>query len=382
MTGKKILVYGAGPLGSLFAARLQEGGNDVSLLARGQKLANLREHGIVLRDFYTRQETVTRVNVVEELAPDDAYDLVLVIMRKNHALKILPILAANRHTPNVLFLMNNAAGPGELIEALGRERVLIGFPGSAGYFEGHVIHCLAGTEDDPATVPFGEVDGRVTDRARQVARILDSAPGFKAEIRPDMDTWHKYHVALLMPSLGPAMCACGTDNYRLARTRDALVLTVRAIREGFQVLRSLGLPVTPAYLKLFELVPEPVLVALLPRLLTREEMRVAMVGHANAAHDEVQHLADEFLALARTTSVPTPVIGRLYPYLDPDTPRMPDGSAEMPLKWGGVLVGLGALTAVLAGGAILVKWLVGPRRRSSSQGGSREEPSLTETGAH
>ena len=366
MSGKKILVYGAGPLGSLFAARLQEGGNDVSLLARGQKLANMREHGIVLRDFYTRQETVKRVNLVEELAPEDAYDLVLVIMRKNHALKILPILAANQHTPNVLFLMNNAAGPGELMEALGKERVLVGFPGSAGYFEGHVVHCLTGTEDDPAPVPFGEVDGRITERTRLVARILDSAPGFKAEIRTDMDTWQKYHVALLMPSLGPALYACGTDNHRLARTRDAIVLTIRAIREGFRVLRSLDLPVTPGYFGLFERVPEPVLVALLPRLLTRGEIQVALVGHANAARDEVQHLADEFVALARTTSVPTPAIDRLYPYLDPDTPLMPDGSADIPLKWGGVLVGLGVLMAAVTGGAILVRWLVGTKRRSSS----------------
>jgi ketopantoate reductase len=366
MSGKKILVYGAGPLGSLFAARLQEGGNDVSLLARGQKLANLREHGIVLRDFYTRQETVTRVNLVEELAPEDAYDLVLVIMRKNHALQILPILAANQHTPNVLFLMNNAAWPGELVEALGKERVLIGFPGSAGYFEGHVVHCLTGTEDDPASVPFGEVDGRIIERTQQVARILDSGIGLKSEIRTDMDTWLKYHVALLMPSLGPALYACGTDNYRLARTRDAIVLTIRAIREGFRVLRSLGLPVTPGYFRLFELVPEPALVALLPRLLPREEMRVALVGHASAARDEVQHLANEFMVLVRQTAVSTPAIDCLYPYLDPDTPLMPDGSADIPLKWGGVLVGLGVLTAALAGGAILAKWLVGTKRRSSS----------------
>ncbi len=45
------------------------------------------------------------------------------IMRKNHALQILPVLAANRHTLNVLFLMNNAAGPEALVEALGREHV-------------------------------------------------------------------------------------------------------------------------------------------------------------------------------------------------------------------------------------------------------------------
>jgi choline dehydrogenase-like flavoprotein len=83
MEKTKILVYGAGPLGSLFAARLQEGGNDVSLLSRGKRLDDLRQHGIVLKDFYTKKETVTRVNIIEALAPEDAYDLVLVIMRKN-----------------------------------------------------------------------------------------------------------------------------------------------------------------------------------------------------------------------------------------------------------------------------------------------------------
>jgi len=355
----RILVYGAGPLGSLFAARLKEGGNDVSILARGQRLADLRENGIALHDVTTGRRTVTRVDVVEELAPDDAYDLVLVIMRKNHALEILPVLAANRHTPNVLFLMNNAAGPGELVEALGKERVLIGFPNSAGYRERPVVHCLAGTEDDPAFIPFGEVDGRVTDRRRQVARMLESAPGYGAEIRTDMDTWLKYHVALLMPSLAPALYAAGTDNYRMARTRDAVVLTVRAIREGFRVLRALGLPVTPSKFKVFEWIPEPLMVWFLQRRLVDPLMEVAMVRHANAARDEVTHLADEFRALARATSVPTPGIDLLYAHLDPDAPQIPEGSAEIPLRWGGVLLGLGAVALALAGGVTLARRLAG-----------------------
>ena len=66
----KILVYGAGPLGSLFAARLQQGGNDVSILARGQRLAELCEHGIVLMDVQTGKQTITGVHVVERLAPN------------------------------------------------------------------------------------------------------------------------------------------------------------------------------------------------------------------------------------------------------------------------------------------------------------------------
>ncbi len=358
----RILVYGAGPLGSLFAARLQQGGNGVSILARGRRLAELREHGIVLVNVVTGEETTTAVNVVDALAPDDAYDLVLVIMRKNHALQILPVLAANRHTPNVLFLMNNAAGPGELVDALGAERVLVGFPGSAGYREGHVVHCLTGTEDDKAGVPFGEVDGRVTERTRWVGSVLDSAPGFMAEIRIDMDSWLKYHVALLFPSLAPAMRAAGVDNYRLARTRDLVVLALRAMREGFRVLGSMGLPVTPAKFRVIQWLPEPILVLVLSRILANPLMETALVKHAEAARDEVQHLIGEFLVLARGTSVPTPTIDSLLRYYEPDPPQVPDGSAEIPLHWGGMIALFAAFALLMTGGAWAVQRLASPRR--------------------
>jgi hypothetical protein len=103
------------------------------------------------------------------------------------------------------------------------------------------------------------------------------------------------------------------------------------------------------------------MVFLLQRLLNNELMETAMVKHANSARDEVRHLADEFLALARTTSVPTPTIDRLYPHLDPNAPLMPEGSAEIPLDWRGVWIGMGALAGVLAG-LILVSRLMKDRQ--------------------
>ncbi|MGD8397403.1 MAG: 2-dehydropantoate 2-reductase N-terminal domain-containing protein [Anaerolineae bacterium] len=353
----KILVYGAGPLGSLFAARLQQGGNAVSLLARGERLAQVREHGVVLHDTITDEREVTRVRVVEALAPDDAYDLVLVIMRKNHALEILPVLAANQRTPNVLFLMNNAGGPGALVDALGKDRVLIGFPGSAGYREGHVVYVLTGTEGDEADVLLGEVDGLVTARTRRVARVLASAPGLGAEIRTDMDAWLKYHVALLFPSLAPALRAAGRDNYRLARTRDLVVLALRAMREGFRVLQALGLPVTPSYLRIIQWLPEPLLVPLAQRLLRDPRMETALVKHAKAAQSEVEYLIGEFVALARTTAVATPTIDRLAQYMEAPVPAVPDGSREIPLRWGRMLLALGAVMGVVAGAVLLLKRL-------------------------
>ena len=178
---------------------------------------------------------------------------------------------------------------------------------------------------------------------------LARAPGFRVDIRPDMDAWLKCHVALLMPSLAPALCAAGTDNYRMARTRDAIVLALRAMREGFRGLRTLAW------------VPEPILVPLLQRRLADEMMEVAMVRHAEADRDEVKHLADEFLALARQTSIPTPAIDRLYAHLDPDTPTIPERRAGIPLDWRPVWVIVGAVAGVVAVLAVAVRLLKGGR---------------------
>ncbi|MBN1872652.1 MAG: ketopantoate reductase family protein [Anaerolineae bacterium] len=356
----KILIYGAGPLGSVFAAKLHQGGHEVSILARGQRLADLREHGVVLHDTTTGTWVTARVNVVETLAPDDVYDLILVIMRKNNALDILPILAANTKTPNVAFFMNNAAGPGAWVEALGKERVLIGFPSSAGYRDGHVVHCLTGNEQLPMSVPFGEVDGSIKERTLVIAQAIDAAPGLTAEIRTDMDTWHKYHVALLMPSLAPALYACGTDRFRLIRTRDAIVLAIRAVHEGFRVLRAKGLPVTPRNLRIFAWLPEPLMVYIFRKRFTDARMDIAMVGHANAARDEMQHLAGEFMEIARSTDIPTPNIDKLYPYFDPETPLLPDGSQDISLDWRGVWAGVGICAALF----ILLGYILKYMRKS------------------
>jgi 2-dehydropantoate 2-reductase len=126
----QILVYGAGVLGSLYAARLQEAGQHVSLLARGQRLQDIREHGIVLEDVLSGQTTTTHVKVVEELRPEDQYDLAVVIMGKHQVAAIFPQLAANQLIPTVLFLHNNAAGPQAMVEVLGQGRVLLGFAGT------------------------------------------------------------------------------------------------------------------------------------------------------------------------------------------------------------------------------------------------------------
>jgi 2-dehydropantoate 2-reductase len=156
--------------------------------------------------------------------------------------------------------------------------------------------------------------------------------GFPVAPNPNMDAWLKTHVAEVSPAAN-AIYMAGGDNNRLARTRDGLVLMVRAIREGYRVLQALGVPITPANHKIFKWIPEPILVALMRRLFNTKTAEIEVAGHANAARDEFKHLADEFKALARTTSVPTPAMDRLYSYIDPAVPPIPEGSAQISPSW-------------------------------------------------
>ncbi|MBN1453982.1 MAG: hypothetical protein JW963_23405, partial [Anaerolineales bacterium] len=158
---------------------------------------------------------------------------------------------------------------------------------------------------------------------------------------------------MLMPSLAPAMRAAGRDNVRMAHTRDAIVLAIRAIREGYRVLRALGYPIVPRSARIFERLPEPVLVWGFRKRLVDPRIRVAMLEHSEAAQDEIKHLADEFIALKRQTSIPTPAIDHLYVFFDPAAHPMPEGSAWLPLDWRFLWVVVGVLVVLLA-----VIWLL------------------------
>jgi 2-dehydropantoate 2-reductase len=127
----RFLIYGAGNIGSLYAARLAQSSQDVSILARGTRLEQIRRHGIQLEDGVSGQRSKTSPELVTRFEPDDAYDVVLVILPRHRIAEVLPLLAANHRTPSIMFFGNNAAGPDAMIDAIGRGPVQRGFPRAA-----------------------------------------------------------------------------------------------------------------------------------------------------------------------------------------------------------------------------------------------------------
>ncbi len=196
----RILIYGAGNIGCLYAAKLAQSGHDMAILARGDRYDALRDHGITLENGVSGERTTTSVSVVDRLDRGDAYDLVLVVLPKPALAEVLPILAANECTPSVMFFGNNAAGPEPMISALGRERVLLGFPGAAAIpQDGAFRYVITSRQEQPTTI--GELDGGRSERIAPIAKVLERA-GFPASICANMDAWLKTHVAKMLATAG------------------------------------------------------------------------------------------------------------------------------------------------------------------------------------
>jgi len=307
----KTLIVGAGVIGSFNAARLREAGQDVTLLARGRRLADLREHGIVLEDFRTGRRTTTQVPLVDYLRPEDAYDLAIAVMRRNQIPSVLPMLAQNHRIPSVLFLGNNAAGPQDLIDALGRERVLLGLGNAGGARQGYVVHYLWRRW---MVLLFGELDGARTPRTESIARLFRSA-GFSVRVAKNVDAYLKTHAAGL-PGLAGAAYLAGGKMRQLAHSPEALKMYVRAFREALHAVRALGIPIRPYATRLVEWIPEPILAFLLHFLLDSRLADMGAQPHMDAAVDEMKELADELRVIFRQSGLPSPASDVLFAQVD------------------------------------------------------------------
>ena len=355
----KVLVFGARVVGSYYAARFHQAGHRVTVVARGLRLAQVRQHGIVLEEMETGKRSSYPVMAEELLVPGADYDLVLVAVRASQLSSALPALATNWRSPNVLFLGNNLAGPDAQVHALGAHRVLLGFPAVGGQRLGHVVRYVATSRGRVWPTTMGELDGSLSERLDMLVSLFQSA-GLPAEICTQMDAWYKSHAALVLP-LAMGLYMSGGDVRRMARTRDALVLTLRAIREGLKVLEALQVPILPARLRILAKLPEPLLVALARKRLSTDLAETALQAHANAARDEMGQLARGFAVLQERSGVETPSWDQLAAHLEPAVAALRDGEDKIEMDWVSTLGVLASFLLVIASAGLIRNH--GARRR-------------------
>ena len=308
----KILVYGAGVIGSLYAAKLQEGRHDVTVLARGDRLTEIDRHGLVLEDIVTGARTMSPVRTTKCIAPDDQYDLAMVMVRRDQLASVMPELSASRRIPTILFMLNNPVGSKDLVKALGRGRVLLGFPGAGGTRDNQVVRYAIITQQ-PTTL--GELDGRQSPRTSEIAAALRGS-GFPTKISHDMDAWLKAH-AFFVTAICGAIYLAGGDCRRLSSENATLELMMEGVREGFSAVRALGLTITPFPLRvLFTWLPKSFVVSYWRRFFASEMGDYVFGRHARAAAREMRTVADDCRTILEKTGTEARALRELYGAID------------------------------------------------------------------
>jgi 2-dehydropantoate 2-reductase len=297
----RILVVGAGVIGSIYADYLLEAGHEVELVARGRRLADLIEHGLVVEDMSRRRprarsRPVVALSAAEGRAP---YSLVLVTVRRDQVIASLPLLEALPGHPSILFFGNTTGLQGRLVDALGGQ-ALFGFPAAGGVLDGATVRYLRIRQQQTMVA---EPDGRATRRIRGLRDALRHA-GFPTSITADFEGWLLGHAAFIVP-IAYALYRCGTDAEQLAADSHTLRVMVLATRQAFRALGRPGNAQIPLNLRaLYLRLPAGTAVAYWRRVMAGPRGELWFAAHCRAAPEEMQGIAAQLLTAVRATSRP------------------------------------------------------------------------------
>jgi 2-dehydropantoate 2-reductase len=310
----KILIYGAGVIGSIYAARLSATNGDTTLLARGERYDYLKKNGINLYNKLTGQKTISHLQLTRQLSPNDFYHLIIVAVRMDQWATVLPVLKENTVCPAIMLLFNNPENPDLIANDLKPKHIILGFPGVGGIFHDNTIDYI---EIRQQATTMGEIKGPTSPAIMEWKDVFEKA-GFRVAISSDMQAWLKIH-AIFVTCVTAAIIRENGDSRQLGRNRRMVVRMVSSIREGFIACRSLGISITPLNLKIiFLIMPRWFSVLYWQHAMKGKIGTVSMAPHARAAKEEMMLLAGKVMNLVHSSAIPTPVLDDLlYSFLQP-----------------------------------------------------------------
>lgn len=186
----KIAIFGTGGVGGYFGARLAQGGEDVTFIARGEHLHAMQTSGLRVDslngDFIIKPAKAT--DDVSEIGP---VDLVILGVKawqvRDAALAMRPLV---RRNTTVLPLQNGVDAVPQLTAELGSDVVIGGLCKIVSFVvaPGHIRH--AGFAP---SIVIGELDNQRTDRIVEIEKTFNHA-GVETTIAADIQValWMKF----------------------------------------------------------------------------------------------------------------------------------------------------------------------------------------------
>lgn len=231
----KILIFGAGVLGCNLANDLFRAGKDVTLLARGKWAEEIQKNGLRIKNLFSPRVSVSRIPVVTELAPDDRYDVIFVVVRYTQLETVIDALRANQ-TKNIVFVGNNMCAE-KWAARLPEKNGMFAFASSAGHRESDRVSSV-----NLHKITIGQLRSAPSNEAR-IGQIF-AGTKYKVTYEPNMGDYLMCHAAFVLP-VAFACYKTGGNLKKLKKDYAYLNRMIDANIEGYRALRNAGHEILP-----------------------------------------------------------------------------------------------------------------------------------------
>jgi 2-dehydropantoate 2-reductase len=235
----RIIILGAGGLGSLVGGYLARSGVDVTLIGRAPHVEAIREQGLEISGI--RGRAVVKQNLAAITSLDEArgaFDYFLLTVKGTDTDSALAQAASLPSRIATAFSLQNGVDHDEKLSRwAGAEKVI-----GASTIEGGTLGepgTVVNTLTTPVTAYFGELDGRITERVQRIVAAFNDA-GFatKAVENVVQVEWEKlFQIAL----------ASGFSVAALAALPDLRIGDGLTIREGAELYVQLAKELLTVY---------------------------------------------------------------------------------------------------------------------------------------
>ncbi|MCH7737552.1 MAG: 2-dehydropantoate 2-reductase [Chloroflexi bacterium] len=217
----KVVILGAGALGSILAGHLARAGEDVTLVARGERAAYLKERGITvtgLAEFNVPCAVMTDPSKITEAD-------VLIVAVKTHQMDTAISGLAHARFSTVTTVQNGVQANDQLAEVFGAANTL----GGVASFSGEVSPNGDVRFTVNAGFQLGELPEGSSDRVQDLCAMLQKS-GINAEAVANIQT-HQWSKFVVWVGATPVAVLTRQESYKFFSDSDSALICARVMRE-------------------------------------------------------------------------------------------------------------------------------------------------------
>jgi 2-dehydropantoate 2-reductase len=227
----KIVILGAGAVGTVLGAHLARAGEEVTLLARGQRAAYLQAHGAALTGLV---EFTVPITVVKD--PQQIHDAdVLIVTVKTYDMASALQSIKHLQVESALSLQNGVRKNEQLAQTFGWDKVL----GAMTHFSAEVLPTGTVRFKTNHGVYLGELPEGTSPRVQTLGDTCNRV-GIAAEVTPHIQSfeWSKYvaWVCLMAPAVLTRL-----ESYKILQDSQMASITAAILHEMAQLATIRGL---------------------------------------------------------------------------------------------------------------------------------------------